>query len=100
MRLAKVWLDEFAEFYYQRIGNTRNLTDYGDISDRIALRERLQCKSFKWYLDNIYPEMFRPDRAFANGAIANPASNRCLDSEAKNANDKVIPFSCHNQGKN
>lgn len=31
--------------------------DYGDISERVALRKRLQCHSFRWYLDTVYPEM-------------------------------------------
>lgn len=29
----------------------------GDITGRIALREKLKCKDFQWYVDNIYPEV-------------------------------------------
>lgn len=36
---------------------------YGDVGERVALRKRLQCHTFRWYLDTVYPEM----QILANG---------------------------------
>ncbi|KAM3724370.1 Polypeptide N-acetylgalactosaminyltransferase [Dirofilaria immitis] len=105
VRLAEVWMDEYKKYYYERINN--DLGDFGDVSSRKALREKLQCKSFKWYLDNVYPELFVPGDAVGRGEIRNKgevegdAIQHCLDSEVGEDIQKVvIAFPCHKSGGN
>jgi polypeptide N-acetylgalactosaminyltransferase len=58
IRLAEVWLDEYASYFYEISKNRPE--NFGDISDRVKLRKDLNCKPFRWYLDNIHPTIFNP----------------------------------------
>jgi len=55
-RAALVWLDERLEDFYTQMPHARTL-DAGNVSDRLALKEKMQCKSMSWYIENIYPEL-------------------------------------------
>lgn len=55
-RVIEVWTDEYKDIFYQR--TNINAFDAGNISKEKALRQTLNCKSFKWYLTNVVPDIF------------------------------------------
>ncbi|XP_067658264.1 polypeptide N-acetylgalactosaminyltransferase 5-like [Haliotis asinina] len=97
-RVSNVWLDKYKYFTDNYDGS---IVDYGDISDRIALRDSLQCHQFEFYLTHVYPDQFIPGNGIYTGPIRNVVvSSHCLDSGGKKNRDSVdiLLYSCHGQG--
>ncbi|KYN30547.1 Polypeptide N-acetylgalactosaminyltransferase 5 [Trachymyrmex septentrionalis] len=98
-RLAEVWLDQWKYFYYNINPGARNV-DVGDVSERIKLRERLKCKSFRWYLENIYPESPMPLDYYYLGDVKNIETQTCLDTMGRRTGENVGISYCHGLGGN
>ncbi|KAJ8270671.1 hypothetical protein GJAV_G00117850 [Gymnothorax javanicus] len=87
-RTAEVWMDEFKLFYYSARPAARG-KPYGDIRSREELRRSLNCKSFKWYLDNVYPELKIPDDSDIKTGIIRQRQN-CLESRKLEGQDLPV----------
>ena len=96
-RLAEVWMDDWKHFYFSLNPLARKV-DRGDISARQQLREELQCKSFRWYLETIYPESLLPINYHHLGSISQ--AGRCLDTMGRKAGTRVGLSACHGLGGN
>ncbi|KAK1173095.1 polypeptide N-acetylgalactosaminyltransferase 12 [Acipenser oxyrinchus oxyrinchus] len=105
VRAAEVWMGSYKELYYHRNPHAR-LEPFGDVTERKKLKEKLGCKDFKWYLENIYPDIHVPqDRPGFFGMLKNKGMvNYCFDynppDEHNVAGQRVILYPCHGMGQN
>ncbi|XP_072383156.1 N-acetylgalactosaminyltransferase 6-like [Diabrotica undecimpunctata] len=94
-RVAEVWMDEYAQYLYTRKPHWKTL-DEGDLTAQRAIREKLQCKSFKWFMETIafdlplkYPPIEPPD--FGYGEMRNlGVPELCVDATNKNNQGDVL----------
>ncbi|CAL9685056.1 unnamed protein product [Knipowitschia caucasica] len=81
-RVAEVWMDEYAEYIYQRRPEYRHLSA-GDMTGQKELRAKLNCKNFRWFMKEVawdlpkhYPPVEPPAAAW--GEIRNVDSGLCM----------------------
>ncbi|KAK1138661.1 polypeptide N-acetylgalactosaminyltransferase 17-like [Acipenser oxyrinchus oxyrinchus] len=99
LRVAEVWMDDYKSHVYMawNIPMEDHGIDIGDISQRVALRKSMNCKSFQWYLDNVYPEMRTYNNTLFYGELRNnKASNLCIDQGEKE-NHTAVLYPCHGE---
>lgn len=93
-RAAHVWMDEYVK--YVLLTTPPVSPEFlGDLTAQKALRESLKCKSFQWYLDNVYPELEAPSLKTAKtGAVVREDINACLDTMQRETGE-IGAFPCH-----
>mmetsp|Transcript_27183 Transcript_27183/g.51217 ORF Transcript_27183/g.51217 Transcript_27183/m.51217 type:complete len:550 (+) Transcript_27183:208-1857(+) len=94
VRTVEVWFDEYKERYYEADGAARAFTPHiGDISDRLALKKKLHCKPFKWYVEK-FKDVFLERHMLAQETylIRDTKTNFCLAADPDRAH--LVQASC------
>ena len=80
--IANLYNFQHADFYFKLNNRARQEAKSQDVSARRQLRHDLKCKTFQWYLDNVWPENFMPSRNRFFGKMKHVASETCLQKPA------------------
>ena len=71
-------MDDYKEVYYA-VSKNRQF-GFGDVGERRKLREDMQCKSFQWYLDNVFYDLEVPHDLQLKNATAFPTLSCPVDT--------------------
>uniref|UniRef100_A0AC35UIM3 Polypeptide N-acetylgalactosaminyltransferase n=1 Tax=Rhabditophanes sp. KR3021 TaxID=114890 RepID=A0AC35UIM3_9BILA len=82
LRVIRVWMSDYEKYYMIREPSAQK-RDPGDITAALAVKEKLQCKDFHWYMTKVAPDLLEdfpllPDN-FVWGEAKNVKSGKCLD---------------------
>ncbi|XP_062378771.1 polypeptide N-acetylgalactosaminyltransferase 16 isoform X2 [Sardina pilchardus] len=77
-RAAEVWMDEYKQYYYAARPSAQGKA-FGSITERVELRHKLNCNSFRWYLENVYPELRIPEQEAVYSVLKQ--GGQCLETE-------------------
>lgn len=102
-RVVEVWMDEYKEYFYTR-EPLATYYDAGDLSSQLALRKRLQCKGFSWFMKNVAYDVLKNfpllPRNLYWGEIRHDASGQCIDAMGAHPPSTAALSSCHGTGGN
>ncbi|XP_076439423.1 uncharacterized protein LOC143278877 [Babylonia areolata] len=94
-RAAHVWMDEYSPIFFAAVNMTSSI-GVGDVTSRIALRQRLGCRSFQWYLENVAPHIHVPSPCTLQyGQFKNRGSLLCLTSSHTDGLPLLRLLACH-----
>ncbi|XP_036710608.1 N-acetylgalactosaminyltransferase 7 isoform X5 [Balaenoptera musculus] len=103
VRVVEVWWDEYKDYFYASRPESKALP-YGDISELKKFREDHNCKSFKWFMEEIAYDITShyplPPKNVEWGEIRGFETVYCIDSMGKTNGGFVELGPCHRMGGN
>eukprot|EP01054_Gregarina_sp_Poly1_P010591 Gregarina_sp_Poly_1__10590@NODE_789_length_6288_cov_66_296415_g577_i0_p1_GENE_NODE_789_length_6288_cov_66_296415_g577_i0NODE_789_length_6288_cov_66_296415_g577_i0_p1_ORF_typecomplete_len658_score87_69Glycos_transf_2/PF00535_26/6_3e21Glyco_tranf_2_3/PF13641_6/2_4e19Glyco_transf_7C/PF02709_14/2_9e16Glyco_tranf_2_2/PF10111_9/1_9e09Glyco_transf_21/PF13506_6/2_6e05Ricin_B_lectin/PF00652_22/11Ricin_B_lectin/PF00652_22/0_94CHGN/PF05679_16/0_095_NODE_789_length_6288_cov_66_296415_g577_i042086181 len=87
LRTMAAWMDEFGDLSWHVLGRP-NLSEVGNMTDMRELRRKKKCKSFQWFVDQVWPESevrdFPADVPYT-GPLKSVVGNLCVPSVSRGA---------------
>ncbi|XP_036137993.1 N-acetylgalactosaminyltransferase 7 isoform X3 [Molossus molossus] len=103
VRVVEVWWDEYKDYFYASRPESKALA-YGDISELKKFREDHNCRSFKWFMEEIAYDITShyplPPKNVDWGEIRGFETAYCIDSMGKTNGGFVELGPCHRMGGN
>eukprot|EP00095_Tigriopus_kingsejongensis_P000368 maker-scaffold319_size207808-snap-gene-0.26 protein:Tk00368 transcript:maker-scaffold319_size207808-snap-gene-0.26-mRNA-1 annotation:"polypeptide n-acetylgalactosaminyltransferase 5 isoform x1" len=97
-RTVEVWMDDPWQDFYYKVSPGAKAIKTGDLTERLDLKARLQCKSFSWYITEIYTGSdWTLDYKFM-GQIRNNATDLCFDVRSLKTSGQMGLWPCHGMG--
>lgn len=120
-RVAEIWLDGYKKYLYARHPERYENLDIGDISHQLSAKQKLNCKPFSYFLEEVAPDMLErfpleDFKHFASGTvrwslcaceifchlllfqIRNKAVDKCLQTTDKDHGGHISLVRCsHNK---
>lgn len=85
VRIAETWLGSFKETFYRHVPEAfaQSKVAKPDCTERLKLQRRLGCRTFHWFLANVYPELYPSEhRPRFSGKLHNTGLGFCADCQA------------------
>uniref|UniRef100_A0A5F8GGF4 Polypeptide N-acetylgalactosaminyltransferase n=1 Tax=Monodelphis domestica TaxID=13616 RepID=A0A5F8GGF4_MONDO len=103
IRVVEVWWDGYKDYFYASRPESKALP-YGDISELKKFREDHNCKSFKWFMEEIAYDIIShyplPPKNVEWGEIRGTETAHCIDSMGHTNGGFVELGPCHLMGGN
>ncbi|XP_055533664.1 putative polypeptide N-acetylgalactosaminyltransferase 9 [Wyeomyia smithii] len=76
LRLAEVWMDEYKHVIFDIYGIPKYpIEEAGELCSRRQIRKQANCKTFRYYVENAFPEMHNP---MVVGAFRGEMKNKAI----------------------